>query len=539
VSIVITCYNQGRFLSAAIESAQTQTRPADEITVVDDGSTDETQEVIRRIEGIQSVRQTNRGLSAARNLGLRSSSGSLLIFLDADDTLEPTAVEAGLRALAEHPTSAFVFGRFFRSTDRGRWQDPVSARPWPQDAYPGLLHRNFIGMHAVVMYRRDVLERVGGFDESLRACEDYDLYLRVARDFPIHGHEAIVAIYRQHADNLSHDAALMLHSVLSVLHRQKSHAAQDPVARAALRAGVKSWKGYYGKPLVHQAAMHLRQPGRRLRGVGEILTLLRHGRDCLFSEHFNAFRVIARGCMAFIPVRLRGRILHRWPSIDYKPRPGSVHLGDLKRTTPISRTFGFDRGRPVDRYYIESFLESNADCIRGSVLEIGDPNYTRRFGGQAVRSSDVLNVRPGVPQTTIVADLADGRGIPKRGFDCIVATQTLHLIFDAASALRTLHDALRPAGTLLLTIPGTISPLASDQWREHWQWGFTAVSISRLIGEAFGNAEARISVFGNVLASVAFLHGIAAEELSPADLDYRDEHYPVLIAVRVSRSTDQ
>jgi len=535
VSIVITCYNQGRYLGEAIESAKSQTHPAGEIVVVDDGSTDDTSQVIERSPGVRAVRQANRGLPAARNLGLRESTGEFVIFLDADDTLETVAVEAGLRAFAMQPSSAFVFGRFLWSNGSGRWQDAVSALPWPREAYPGLLHRNFIGMHASVMYRRDALLRTGAFDESLPACEDYDLYLRIARAHPIHGHEAIVAVYRQHADNLSQDAALMLRSVLRVLRRQRPHAARDAAARESLRAGLMVWKEYYGRPLVHQAVMHLREPGQRWRGIGESVTVLRHARHSVFSEHFNALRVLARACMPAVPTGLRNRILRRWPVIDYKPPPGRVRLGDLDRLSPISRTFGFDRGQPIDRYYIESFLAANSRGIRGCVLEIGDREYTRRFGGQQVLRSDVLNLLPGIAQTTIEADLADGSSLPDCAFDCIIATQTLHLIYDVPAALRTLHRALRPGGTLLLTVPGTISPLAADRWREYWHWGFTASSLARLVREVFADPQPDIAEFGNVLASTAFLHGMAAEELSRADLDHRDELYPLLIAVRARR----
>lgn len=535
VSIVITCYNQGRYLRDAIESARSQTRPAGEIIVVDDGSTDDTGQVIAQIPGVRSIRQANRGLPAARNAGLREASGEFVIFLDADDTLEAVAVEAGLRAFATAPSSAFVFGRFLWSDGGARWQDVVSAMPWPGSPYAGLLHRNFIGMHATVMYRRDVVLRAGAFDESLPACEDYDLYLRLARAHPVHGHEAIVAVYRQHAGNLSRDAALMLRSVLRVLHRQRAHVAKDPVAQESLRAGLRVWREYYGPALVQQAVIHLRQPGQRLRGIGESAVVLRHAPRSLFSERFNAARVLARACMPAIPDGYRSRILRRWPAIDYKPRAGKVRLGDLDRLWPISRRFGFDRGQPIDRYYIESFLDANSGSIRGRVLEIGDRDYTRRFGGARVVQSDVLNLLPGIAQTTIRADLAEGSAIPEGEFDCIIATQTLHLIYDVPAALRTLGRALRPGGILLLTVPGTISQLAEDQWREYWHWGFTGASLGRLVRETVADSEPQITQFGNVLVCTAFLHGMAAAELSQADLEHRDELYPLLIAARARR----
>jgi SAM-dependent methyltransferase len=385
------------------------------------------------------------------------------------------------------------------------------------------------------MYRRDAVLSAGAFDASLPACEDYDLYLRIARAHPVHGHEAVVAIYRQHAENLSRDAALMLRSVLRVLHRHRRHAARNAAARESLRAGLRNWKAYYGRPLVHQAARHLREPGARLRGIREALMVLRHAPECMFSDHFNAARVLARACMPAAPAGLRNRIRRRWPAIDYRPRPGSVRLGDLDRLQPISRSFGFDRGQPIDRYYIERFLAANSAAIRGRVLEIGDCEYTRRFGGAQVVRSDVLNLLPGGAQTTIQADLAGGDAVPDGEFDCIIATQTLHLIHDVPAALRTLRRALRPGGVLLLTVPGTISQLAADQWREYWQWGFTRASLARLLHEVVADPDPLITQFGNVLACTAFLHGMAAAELSRTDLDHHDELYPLVIAARARR----
>ena len=91
----------------------------------------------------------------------------------------------------------------------------------------------------------------------------------------------------------------------------------------------------------------------------------------------------------------------------YRPSVGMVNFGSLRRLTPISRHFGYDRGRPIDRYYIENFLAHHADDIRGHVLEIGDASYTRQFGGDRVAKSDVLHVTSDNPEATIVGDLAN------------------------------------------------------------------------------------------------------------------------------------
>jgi SAM-dependent methyltransferase len=218
------------------------------------------------------------------------------------------------------------------------------------------------------------------------------------------------------------------------------------------------------------------------------------------------------------------------------PAVGAVDFGDLRRTAPISRKFGVDRGLPVDRFYVERFLAAEADAIRGQVLEIGEDTYTRRFGGQRVTGSDVLHVSGDNPAATIVADLADAPQIPDGRFDSIVLTQTLQLIFDPPAALRTLHRILKPGGALLVTVPG-ISPVATRSvWGPSWYWSFTEASLRRLLGARFEARHCRLETHGNVLAAVAFLEGLAAEDLAPDELSAADPDYPVIITALVRKS---
>jgi SAM-dependent methyltransferase len=206
----------------------------------------------------------------------------------------------------------------------------------------------------------------------------------------------------------------------------------------------------------------------------------------------------------------------------------------LRRLTPLSRQFGYDRGLPVDRFYVERFLASNAHVIAGSVLEVGDNEYTGRFGHTHVTTSDVLNIEPGAPGTTIIADLAAGDGLASESFDCLVITQTLHLIYDLPAAVKTLHRILRPGGTLLATFPG-ISAVSADRWADTWYWSLTPLAATRLFSEVFGADNVEVSAEGNVLTSVAFLHGMATGELRLAELDVSDPQYPMLVSVRAYR----
>jgi SAM-dependent methyltransferase len=202
--------------------------------------------------------------------------------------------------------------------------------------------------------------------------------------------------------------------------------------------------------------------------------------------------------------------------------------------TPISREFGFDRGRPIDRYYIEGFLLAHENDIRGRVLEIGDDSYTRRFGGGRVGTADVLHIDATNPHATFVGDLAHADHLPSDHFDCFILTQTLHLVYDFHAAIRTVHRILKPGGVVLATFPG-ISQLSHDEWAATWYWAFTGHSARRMFSEVFGDHQVAVTTLGNVLAATAFLHGIAAEEMDVEQLDFQDPQYQMLITVHARK----
>jgi SAM-dependent methyltransferase len=146
-----------------------------------------------------------------------------------------------------------------------------------------------------------------------------------------------------------------------------------------------------------------------------------------------------------------------------------------------------------------------------------------------------MHVSPGNPLATIVGDLQDAPQIPEDQFDCVVFTQTLHLIYDMPAAMRTLHRILRPGGVLLMTVPG-ISQIDEDEWGGTWYWSLTALSARRLTCDAFPGGEIEVEAHGNVLAATAFLHGLATSEVADTELDHRDPHYPVVITVRAVKA---
>jgi glycosyltransferase involved in cell wall biosynthesis len=496
ISVIIPCYNHAQYLPEAIRSVQAQTYKPVEIIVVNDGSADDTEVVAKQFEDVKYIYQTNRGLSAARNTGIEHSSGEYLVFLDADDWLYEDALATNHKYLQAHPEAMFVSGGHdkisFRSSGNGEII-PEKDVEVETNHYWHLLQGNYIGMHAAVMYRRSVFNEFK-FDETLRACEDYDLYFKIARSYPVGHHTKKIAAYRWHQQNMSANSDMMLKTVLQVLDRQLP-LLRNSSEKFAFREGHKIWKDYYsGATPTHQ------------------------------SSRVKQF--IKKNAPDFVLSALHKAGIYK----NYNPAPGKVKAGHLKRLTPFSYEFGYDRGGPVDRYYIENFLERTAARIKGRVLEIGDNFYTTKYGGKSVQQSDILHVDDTNPNATFVGDLSNAPFLPDNSFDCIVLTQTLHLIYDFNAAIETCYRVLKPGGCLLATVPG-ITPIDHGEWKKTWYWSFTRAAMQKAFNDPFPWTRLSVQNFGNIFVATAFLYGLGLPEVDKKTLDYQDEHYPVIITI--------
>ncbi len=240
-----------------------------------------------------------------------------------------------------------------------------------------------------------------------------------------------------------------------------------------------------------------------------------------------------------------GRVLrHDGPRLREAGAPGGasggageepVEFGSFRRLDPIAPDFGIRRGQPIDRVYIEQFIGEHAEDISGRVLELEDPNYTRRFGRHRVTASDVLHVVEGNPRATIVADLTQANPLPDRHYDCVILTQALQFIYDVPAAIRTVRRILKPGGVVLATVPG-ISQVPEVEEGCNWCWTFTAHSAGRLFGDVFGAANVTTASAGNVLTAVSLLHGITAGELTPGEFAHADPNYPVIVFIRAVKA---
>jgi glycosyltransferase involved in cell wall biosynthesis len=275
VSVVIASHNQAQYLAESIESALGQTYPNVEVLVVDDGSTDESPAIAARYAGVRLLCQANAGVSAARNAGVAATTGELVVFLDSDDRLPPHALATGVHECVAHPDAAFVAGRYRlidadgapgRVYDWGHWGGMTVPM------YERLVRWNFIGMLAAVIFRRAALPPVP-FEPTLAGAEDWDLFLRITREHPVHLYDTIVAEYRRYGTSVSRNSELMLACSLAVLNRQREAARRDAGVAEAYREGMTRHCAWYGDRIVDDVLHSLRKPALR-RSIPPKLAML-------------------------------------------------------------------------------------------------------------------------------------------------------------------------------------------------------------------------------------------------------------------------
>ena len=538
VSVIVPFLNPGEYFEAAIESIFAQTYATWELLLIDDGSTDISTQIARnyaerypnQVHYLEHEGHQNRGASAARNLGISKAEGDYIAFLDADDIWLAQKLEKQVAILMTLPEVAMVYGSTLMwHSWTGNPQDIqydhqriLGVKPDSLVKPPTLLTlllKNEAKTPGTcsILVRREIVNEVGGFEESFPTMYDDQVFLtKVWLKALVFVESGCWDRYRQHSASTCHVAEAMgqynpvgpSQSQFAFLKWVEQYLAEQNVQDAEV------WAALHDTLLMYRQ-LHKSQFSNRSKNKGKQVKQI--------------LKSIAKQALpASVQARLRAQI----QGTEYCPPAGEVQFGSLRRTTPISQNFGYDRGFPIDRYYIEKFLTQQAAQIRGRVLEVGDREYTVKFGGDRVIHSDVLHITDSNPQATIIADLAQNADhIPSDAFDCIVLTQTLQMIYDVQAALKTVYRILKPGGVALVTLPG-VSYISVDQWKDYWNWAFTTLSTEKLFEEFFPKANLQIESYGNVLSAISFLQGIAAEELQSQELDYRDPRYQQIITVK-------
>jgi glycosyltransferase involved in cell wall biosynthesis len=531
VSVIMIFLNEERFLQEAIDSVFAQTYQNWELLLVDDGSTDDSTRIAQshaaqypgKVCYLEHEGHQNRGMSTSRNLGIAHAKGEYVALLDADDVWMPHKLERQVAIIVSQPDAALVCGPAqwwysWTGNQRDSQRDFVQKLDvlldtlvQPPDLLLVFLQDEWASL-CDILVRREAVKAVGGYEESFHGMyEDQAFHAKLLLRFPAFVSAACGYRYRQHPEACT----------------SQSH---ETGATYSARQTFLNWlEGYLSRQGF--------EDGEVWQVVQKELWRYRHSILARIFRRANRLADQTKGSMIPVGHRILPAPLCSWlwakrNGVKYTPPVGCVRFGSLRRVTPICRHFGFERGLPIDRYYIENFLGRHADDIRAHVLEIGDDTYTRRMGGDCVTISDVLHVEEGNPKATYVADLTCPDHLPSETFNCIILTQTLLFIYDVRTAIKTLYRILKPGGIVLVTIPGITQIVRWDMERWGQYWSFTKQSAQRLFTEFFPEDNVTVEAHGNVLAASAFLYGLATQELLQAELDYHDPDYEVIITVR-------
>jgi glycosyltransferase involved in cell wall biosynthesis len=533
VSVIVIFLNVGRFFPEAIESVFAQTYPNWELLLVDDGSSDESTRIARyyterypeRVRYFEHPNHQNYGKTSSRNLGIQHAKGKYIAFLDADDIWLPQKLERQVTILDSNAEIGMVYGL-------SQWWYSWTGKP--EDQRRDYMHKLgvppnscieptafiklfFLAQQAAIptpsniLVRREIIKQVNGFDEPFRGMydlyEDQAFYAKVGLRSIVFAANECWDKYRQHPDSSS-----------SMIEKARQG--------YSTRLFFLKWlSDYLGEQEVKDAGI--------LKSLRNEIWRCRHRRLFRLWQGVRNIALVTGRWVFPLPVRhwLWAKITHQ----AYRPTAGRVRFGNLRRLMPLSREFGYDRGQPIDRYYIEKFLSDHRADIKAHVLEIADDTYTRQFGGDRISVSDVLHAASGNPKATIIGDLTCADHIPSNTFDCIILTQTLQLIYDVHTALQTVYRILKPGGVVIATFPGISQISRYDMERWGYYWSFTSLSARRLFEEIFPATGIQIKTYGNVLTATAFLYGMATEELKQKEMEFIDQDYEVLIAVRAQK----
>jgi len=494
IAVVVRCGDRGRRLYATLRSVSRQTLfqpqgPAlTDVAVVVDSTTDAATRAwvtaFCRERGFLLVESPQSSPAAVKNAGVRATTAPYVMCVGAGDLVgRDTCAEIVARLDADEGAAG--------ATAAIQTIGPGALRgchlPGPV-ALPAVLGSPEL-IPEVGVFRRVDWEAAGGFDEALSVLDGYDFWL--------HRLDA-----GRHVLCVNEAVVTQIAEPGSLQRRQWDEARHvDDLARV-LRKHAGAFRRHAPELLAERE--------RRLLALAPRFQALVARRDAIV-EQLDA---------------VRGRIdgvRQRYPTL-----PVEVTVGPGGRTSPVSAVWGFDRGTPVDRHYIEEFLQTCAGDIHGVVLEVQDATYVRRFGGSRVDRVDVVDVDSTNPAATIVSDLRCASNIPSGTYDCVLLTQVLHLVDDMGAMVSECARILKPGGVLLATMP-CASRVATEYGPAHDHWRVTEAGARHLFGEVFDGCI-RVRTYGNALAASAFLYGLASEEVAPA-LDAPDARMPLLVSV--------
>ena len=495
ISLIVMAVGPSRHVARAVRAAAAQTA-GDVEWLIAHASSDE-QDVrtrltaYRRVQGdppyvgpahAHLIPVAGQAPGTALNAAVAASRGDAFVVFDGSEQPPATYLADCLAAL--NPDVAFVAAP-------GKWWTGAAvgaARPLAAAELLGSIR----ALSSAALIRRSEFDAAGGFDTSLQSLHLWELLVRmVARG-------AKACVVPVDAGHLENDDVALLEELRAERHL--------PSLRRVFDKHRTLFEEHRARVLTDrdQVAAQLWRREREL-------VQRRNDAQAALQEKVAEVERLREQLSSF------GVSVPEW--------------NDLRRQVPVSRYWGLDRGRAVDRYYIEDFLATHQEDIRGRTLEVLNDELSTRFGKDRVVSSDVIDIDPGNSLATVVADLRAARSIADDTYDCFVLTQTLNLIDDMPAAVREACRILKPGGVLLATVP-CVSRRVIEYGEEGDYWRVLPAAAVQLFGTVFGRANVTVRARGNLIATTAFLHGLACEDVEPHELAADDDVYPLLVTVR-------
>ena len=497
IGTVVRCADLPHRVYATLRSIERQQGGPGEIVLVADSSTpDRVKPWLRELAAARGhifLDTVHVPTGAVRNMGIGAAVSRHVMCLDAGDILDRSFHEV-CGGVLDQDDGVHLVTTCVLMLGPGSERRIVPAEA--PDDLESLVGDTSLA-HSASLIRRDTWSRLNGFDETLSCLDDYDLFLRVLQD----GRRGVFIdrplLIRAWRTDALHQrnwgTEPRLEAFRTIVARHAARFAKDPVA------------------VLYPREHHLHETAKQYRS--------------LLARHDEARAEIGR---------LETTIEQRRGSLSEKAEQ-TVTFGDLRRTSPIARNWGYERGTPVDRHYIESFLRHHRSDIRGSVLEVQEADYSRQFGGNRVTESDVVDLNADNPRATVITDMRCAVNVPSNTYDCLIITQTLHVIDDMSAVVRECERILKPGGVLLATLP-CVSRVCLEYGHGGDFWRVTVDGARQLFGEYFALETLEIEGRGNTLVSTAFLYGLAGHELDGAEFEVDDPYNPMLVTVRAVKS---
>jgi len=522
VSIIIPCFNSGKYLSECLESVLSQDYTDYEVIVVNDFSTDNTLEIAcsyaekdARIKIIDNSESSESGASAARNRGFKNSKGEYVVFLDSDDIWLPTALKRLVNLIEKHNEAGWVIGNciYFDNFRYNLDSYQYSKYDFEEGVYQKQemvlkFIRNFnqTPSQGAAIIKRIVVKKINGWENEFKMnYTDQAFYFKIlceTRTFVTYDY---FLLYRNHEESAS----------LKAIKRGEFQKNEKIFFQWLIR-NLPNYEFAERDEVSQYAENTIREIDNNdtkvLNKVSVLKTVLKKTKK-LPRKFRTLGRVLKKNAIRIIPKKIYRHFLHQ-------------------KLQPYSEVYGHDRGTEIARYYIECFLAENKELFEGNCLEFQAPTYLLKYADLEKCKINIIHIDDTNFLANIVADLTKPNTIPSNYFDCIISTHVLHMVLEKEKFLSEIYRILKPGGYILLAVPGV--SMCDYSWNELWR--FTEEGIQQLLEQHFDKDLIQVKGFGNSLVAAGQIRGLSKEEFSIKELTSYDGRFAVEICAKAQKT---